>query len=177
MYHGLAYKHLSVSLFIPILTILFRSSISQEESSAVYFTVTNLRIISTPYHLTSQYILITSSPGHSQASARQRSHLISHKMCFTELFRSSRHGKRHHKEEREVAIAPRPVRVHHYNNSGHRHSATPARTSYTQVTRTVSRPVSSSRVVYAPSPRQSTSSYRRSGPVVVEQRRSTQYIR
>jgi hypothetical protein len=102
-------------------------------------------------------------------------------MCFTEPSHSSRHGKRYYKEEREVVIAPRPVKHSHHHTSSHRNSynGAPARTSYTQVTRTVARPASSTRVVaYVPSPRQSTSSYRRSGPVIVEQqRRSTQYIR
>jgi len=108
---------------------------------------------------------------------------ISHKpkMCFTEPSHSSRHGKRYYKEEREVVIAPRPVKNHHHHTSSHRssYSGTPARTSYTQVTRTVAaRPANGGRVTYVPSPRQSTNSYRRSGPVIVEQqRRSTQYIR
>jgi hypothetical protein len=136
---------------------------------------------SPPYYLTSEYISII----YSSLSSTNRAVLgyISHKpkMCFTEPSHSSRHGKRYYKEEREVVIAPRPVKNYNHHTSSHRssYSGTPARTSYTQVTRTVAaRPANGGRVTYVPSPRQSTNSYRRSGPVIVEQqRRSTQYIR
>jgi hypothetical protein len=158
-----------------ILVVLFHSSISPKSPQLVHFILTNLRGIS-------------SLSFHNPTNSYQILRLIStkpvyifpqHNMCFTEPSYSSRNGKRYYKEEREVVVQPRPVR-HHHQSSGHRHShsGTPARTSYTSVTRTVARPVSSSRVAYVPSPRQSTNSYRRSGTVIVDQRRrSTQYVR
>ncbi len=71
--------------------------------------------------------------------------------------------KKHHRHRyvEEVYIAPRPVsrHSHHHDHNG--------RASYTSVTRTSSRPVA----VYVDAPRMSQSSYRRSGPVIVEETR------
>jgi hypothetical protein len=86
------------------------------------------------------------------------------KMC---LFSSPKPRRRHAYIE-ETYIAPRPVsRSHHHHHGSH------GRASYTSVTRT-SRPVS--REYIAPA-RVSQSSYRRSAPVVVEERRSTRSYR
>lgn len=76
----------------------------------------------------------------------------------------------------EVYVAPRPVsrHSHHSHHHGHGHHGHSNRASYTSVTRTSSRPVSRG---YVATPRMSQTSYRRSGPVVVEQRRSTGYYR
>jgi hypothetical protein len=81
------------------------------------------------------------------------------KMC---LFSSPKPRRRH--AYIEETYAPRPVSRHsHHHHGGH------GRSSYTSVTRT-SRPVS--REYIAPA-RMSQNSYRRSAPVVVEERRST----
>lgn len=79
------------------------------------------------------------------------------KMC---LFSTPSKHRRHAYIE-ETYIAPRPVSRSHHHHHGH------GRSSYTSVTRT-SRPVSREYIT----PRMSQNSYRRSGPVVVEQRRS-----
>ncbi len=70
--------------------------------------------------------------------------------------------KKHHKHRyvEEVYVAPRPV-------SRHSHRDRNGRASYTSVTRTSSRPVA----VYVDAPRMSQSSYRRSGPIIVEETR------
>jgi hypothetical protein len=73
----------------------------------------------------------------------------------------------------EVYVAPRPVSRHSHHS--HHHHPSHGRSSYTSVTRTSARP--SSRTYVAASPRMSQNSYRRSGPVVVEQRRSTRSYR
>jgi len=91
------------------------------------------------------------------------SHRFQVKMC---LF-STPHRHRNHRVVEEVYVAPRPVSSHH-----HHHHHNNGRSSYTSVTRT-SRPVSKE---YIP-PRLSQTSYRRSVPVVVEQRRSTRSYR
>lgn len=177
MYGGLAYKcvHFSVRFHSShsILLVLFSNRV--------------LRRVFHHHKYTFQVYIITQSDTLSSHPLDIRSkpllyintlYTTSLEMCFTEPSHSSRHGKRYYKEEREVVAAPRPVRVHNHYSSGHRHnhSGTPVRNSYTEVTRTV-RPVGSNRAAYVPSPRQSSSSYRRSGPVLVEQRRSTQYLR
>lgn len=97
----------------------------------------------------------------------QISNTTDNEMC---LFSS---GKKHHRKHyvEEVYVAPRPVSRH----SHHHHSHSP-RASYSSVTRTTARPVSRG-AVYVEQPRMSQSSYRRSGPVVVEQRRSTRSYR
>jgi hypothetical protein len=88
------------------------------------------------------------------------------KMC---LF--STPSKKHHRHRsayvEEVYVAPRPVSRHSHRGNG--------RTSYTSVTRTTSRPVSREYITTAP--RMSQNSYRRSAPIVVEQRRSTRSYR
>lgn len=110
----------------------------------------------------------------SQASPSQnKNHTIQtpqtqFKMC---LFSSPK--RRHHYVE-EVVVAPRPVSRHsHHSHHHHGSHGSHGRASYTSVTRTT-RPTSTG---YYPSPRVSQSSYRRSVPVVVEQRRSTRSYR
>ena len=86
------------------------------------------------------------------------------KMC---LFSTPKKHRRSHYVE-EVVVAPRPVSRHSHHGGHH------GRSSYTSVTRTT-RPTS--REYYTSAPRASQSSYRRSGPVVVEQRRSSRSYR
>ncbi|XMA20752.1 hypothetical protein WAI453_013543 [Rhynchosporium graminicola] len=87
-------------------------------------------------------------------------------MC---LFSTPKKHRRSYVEE--VYVAPRPVSRHSHHSHHHGHGGH-GRSSYTSVTRT-SRPVSREYVA----PRMSQSSYRRSVPVVVEQRHSTRSYR
>ncbi|KAL2060373.1 hypothetical protein VTL71DRAFT_9768 [Oculimacula yallundae] len=87
-------------------------------------------------------------------------------MC---LFSSPK--KHHRRYVEEVYVAPRPVSRHSHHSHHHGHGSH-GRSSYTSVTRT-SRPVSREYIA----PRMSQSSYRRSVPVVVEQRHSTRSYR
>ncbi|KAG4436604.1 hypothetical protein IFR05_007924 [Cadophora sp. M221] len=82
--------------------------------------------------------------------------------------------KKHHRRSyvEEVYVAPRPVSRHSHHSHHHHGHGGHGRSSYTSVTRT-SRPVSREYVA----PRMSQSSYRRSVPVVVEQRHSTRSYR
>jgi hypothetical protein len=115
---------------------------------------------------------------HSHKRLSSHNHLsrpspaINSNMC---LFSSSPPRGRRHGYVEEVVVAARPV-SRHSHRSQHHHGHTHGRTSYTSVTRTTSqRPTSAT--YYTSSPRVSQTSYRRSGPVVVEQRRSTGYYR
>merc|ERR1712225_46108 len=82
--------------------------------------------------------------------------------------------KKHHRRSyvEEVYVAPRPVSRHSHHSHHHHGHGGHGRSSYTSVTRT-SRPVSREYIA----PRMSQSSYRRSVPVVVEQRHSTRSYR
>ena len=82
--------------------------------------------------------------------------------------------KKHHRRSyvEEVYVAPRPVSRHSHHSHHHHGHGGHGRSSYTSVTRT-SRPVSREYIT----PRMSQSSYRRSVPVVVEQRHSTRSYR
>lgn len=138
-----------------------RRYITQPLSS---FVESVLHLSSTPsarislYTTSTQDLKLPTLPPHTNTNNQPIPPL---KMCLPVVSSSPKKQHRHRYVE-EVYVAPRPVSRHSHNHYGG------GRSSYTSVTRT-SRPASAT---YYAAPRMSQNSYRRSGPIIVEERRN-----